>query len=61
MPRCIRGITQAAARAAALASLVLLLSEITGAVRAGADSIEHRIDIDDETFASMKKQGTRQV
>jgi imidazolonepropionase-like amidohydrolase len=28
------------------------------AVRAGADSVEHAIDIDDETFRTMVKQGT---
>jgi imidazolonepropionase-like amidohydrolase len=28
------------------------------AVRAGADSVEHAIDIDDETFRAMLKQGT---
>ncbi len=28
------------------------------AVRAGADSIEHGIELDDETLAMMKKQGT---
>ena len=33
-------------------------SGVRDAVRAGADSIEHGIDIDDETFAAMKKQGT---
>jgi imidazolonepropionase-like amidohydrolase len=33
-------------------------SGVRDAVRAGADSIEHGIDIDDETFALMKKQGT---
>jgi imidazolonepropionase-like amidohydrolase len=33
-------------------------SGVKDAVRAGADSIEHGIDIDDETFAMMVKQGT---
>ena len=33
-------------------------SGVRDAVRAGADSIEHGIDLDDETFALMKKQGT---
>ena len=33
-------------------------SGVKDAVRAGADSIEHGIDVDDETFAMMKKQGT---
>jgi imidazolonepropionase-like amidohydrolase len=33
-------------------------SGVRDAVRAGADSIEHGIEIDDETFAAMKKQGT---
>ena len=28
------------------------------AVRAGADSVEHAIDVDDETFGAMVKQGT---
>src|SRR5260370_17116080 len=28
------------------------------AVRAGADSVEHATDMDDETIASMAKQGT---
>ena len=28
------------------------------AVRAGADSIEHGADVDDETFAEMVKRGT---
>src|SRR6202023_3931954 len=28
------------------------------AVRAGADSVEHAIDIDDETFRTMVKQAT---
>ena len=28
------------------------------AVRAGADSVEHGIDLDDETLAEMKKRGT---
>jgi imidazolonepropionase-like amidohydrolase len=33
-------------------------SGVKDAVRAGADSIEHGIGIDDETFAMMVKQGT---
>ena len=33
-------------------------SGVKDAVRAGADSIEHGIDLDDETFAMMVKQGT---
>jgi imidazolonepropionase-like amidohydrolase len=33
-------------------------SGVRDAVRAGADSIEHGIDIDDETFAAMRTQGT---
>jgi poly(3-hydroxybutyrate) depolymerase len=33
-------------------------SGVKDAVRAGADSIEHGIEVDDETFAMMKKQGT---
>jgi len=33
-------------------------SGVRDAVRAGADSIEHGIEVDDETFAAMKKQGT---
>ena len=33
-------------------------SGVRDAVRAGADSIEHGIEIDDETLALMKKQGT---
>ena len=33
-------------------------SGVRDAVRAGADSIEHGIEIDDETFALMRRQGT---
>jgi imidazolonepropionase-like amidohydrolase len=33
-------------------------SGVKDAVRAGADSVEHGIEIDAETFAMMKKQGT---
>lgn len=33
-------------------------SGVRDAVRAGADSVEHGIDIDDETFAEMVKRGT---
>ena len=33
-------------------------SGVRDAVRAGADSIEHGIEIDDETFDLMRKQGT---
>lgn len=33
-------------------------SGVKDAVRAGADSVEHGIELDDETFAMMKKQGT---
>jgi imidazolonepropionase-like amidohydrolase len=33
-------------------------SGVRDAARAGADSVEHGIEIDDETFALMKKQGT---
>ena len=33
-------------------------SGVRDAVRAGADSVEHGIEIDDETFGAMKKQGT---
>jgi imidazolonepropionase-like amidohydrolase len=33
-------------------------SGVRDAVRAGADSVEHGIDVDDETFALMKRQGT---
>ena len=33
-------------------------SGVKDAVRAGADSIEHGIDLDDETIADMKKRGT---
>jgi imidazolonepropionase-like amidohydrolase len=33
-------------------------SGVRDAVRAGADSIEHGIDIDDETLAAVKQQGT---
>jgi imidazolonepropionase-like amidohydrolase len=33
-------------------------SGVRDAVRAGADSIEHGIDLDDETIAEMKKRGT---
>jgi imidazolonepropionase-like amidohydrolase len=33
-------------------------SGVKDAVRAGADSVEHGIELDDETFALMKKQGT---
>src|SRR5579862_1742205 len=33
-------------------------SGVKDAVRAGADSVEHGIDIDDETFADMAKRGT---
>ena len=32
-------------------------SGVRDAVRAGADSVEHGIDIDDETFAEMVKRG----
>jgi imidazolonepropionase-like amidohydrolase len=32
-------------------------SGVRGAVRAGADSIEHGADVDDETFAEMAKKG----
>lgn len=33
-------------------------SGVKDAVRAGADSVEHGIEVDDETFADMKKRGT---
>jgi imidazolonepropionase-like amidohydrolase len=33
-------------------------SGVRDAVRAGADSVEHGIEVDDETFAEMKKRGT---
>ena len=33
-------------------------SGVKDAVRAGADSIEHGIDLDDETIAEMAKRGT---
>ncbi|HZR26810.1 MAG TPA: amidohydrolase family protein [Vicinamibacterales bacterium] len=33
-------------------------SGVRDAVRAGADSIEHGIEIDDDTFAEMKRRGT---
>lgn len=33
-------------------------SGVRDAVRAGADSVEHGIDVDDETFADMVKRGT---
>jgi imidazolonepropionase-like amidohydrolase len=33
-------------------------SGVTDAVRAGADSVEHGIDLDDETIAEMVKRGT---
>ena len=33
-------------------------SGVRDAVRAGADSVEHGIDIDDETFAEMARRGT---
>src|SRR5436190_4869367 len=33
-------------------------SGVKDAVRAGADSVEHGIDIDDETFAEMVRRGT---
>src|SRR6185436_7112315 len=33
-------------------------SGVKDAVRAGADSVEHGIELDDETFAMMKRQGT---
>ena len=33
-------------------------SGVKDAVRAGADSVEHGIDLDDETIADMKKRGT---
>ena len=33
-------------------------SGVRDAVRAGADSVEHGIDIDDDTFAEMVKRGT---
>ncbi len=33
-------------------------SGVRDAVRAGADSVEHGIDIDDATFAEMKQRGT---
>ena len=33
-------------------------SGVKDAVRAGADSVEHGIEIDDETFAAMVRQGT---
>jgi imidazolonepropionase-like amidohydrolase len=33
-------------------------SGVKDAVRAGADSVEHGIEVDDETFAMMKRQGT---
>lgn len=33
-------------------------SGVRDAVRAGADSVEHGIDIDDETFADMVRRGT---
>jgi imidazolonepropionase-like amidohydrolase len=33
-------------------------SGVKDAVRAGADSVEHGIELDDETFAMMKQQGT---
>jgi imidazolonepropionase-like amidohydrolase len=33
-------------------------SGVKDAVRAGADSVEHGIDVDDETFADMVKRGT---
>ena len=33
-------------------------SGVRDAVRAGADSVEHGIDIDDETFAEMVRRGT---
>jgi imidazolonepropionase-like amidohydrolase len=33
-------------------------SGVKDAVRAGADSVEHGIEVDDETFAEMKRRGT---
>jgi imidazolonepropionase-like amidohydrolase len=33
-------------------------SGVRDAVRAGADSVEHGIEVDDETFAEMKRRGT---
>lgn len=33
-------------------------SGVKDAVRAGADSVEHGIELDDETFAEMKRRGT---